>query len=495
MDMLNREDWLDLARRLDWEYSYVKEEEVFPLAVSGSPWLPHSAWQDWDEPYKTTYAQYVATQANKEDTVAAVKEVIGKLTDFQRLNVIWSNALKMHVATLPLAEFAAVIGNLRAGRFARDSAWRNAATFGALDELRHSQIPLSIFQELVQIDGQFDWIHQFFHSNDWVAIAARHLVDELLLASNPIEFAIGTNFVFETGFTNLQFIGLSSVAHYVDDKMTEKMLLSIQSDEARHSQIGGPVLDMVVAHDKEYAQYLLDKWFWRSWIFFAIITGFAMDYLTPVKARTRCFKELMHEWIEDQFCRTIEEYGLQKPWYWEQFLDALDSYHHMVYASAYTYRSSVWFDMVAQGPEERQWLRAHYPKYWDHFDAIWERVAMHWQKADVGNDFAVHGTSIVGFCNLCQVVLCGGTPLKNTVCSHQHDGKTYIFCSEPCRWIFTKELNRYAGHQDVVKRVLSGVAPGNLVAMVQHYFGLDYSMWGKDMFSGDYDWMQREDKK
>jgi toluene monooxygenase system protein A len=492
--MLNRDDWFDLARNLDWEFSYVKEEEVYPLAISGEPWLPQSAWQDWDEPYKTTYAQYVKTQAKKEDSVAAVKSVVGQLSDFQRMDVSWSNALKLHAATFALAEFAAMIGNLRAGRFARSSAWRNASTFGALDELRHSQIPLSILHELVQIDGQFDWIHQFFHSNNWVAIVGRHLVDELLLASNPIEFAIGTNFVFETGFTNVQFIGLSANAHDVSDKMMEQVLLSIQSDEARHSQIGGPVLAKVVKEDKQYAQYLLDKWFWRSWIFFSVVTGFAMDYLTPVALRKRSFKELMQEWIEDQFCRTIEAYGLAKPWYWPQFLDALDSYHHMVYASAYSYRATVWFDMVAPGPEERLWLSEHYPKYWPHFEPIWERIGERWSEADVGNDFAVHGTSIVGFCNLCQMVLSGGNPLKNSVCSHQHNGEEYIFCSEPCRWIFTQELERYAAHKDVVKRVIAGIAPGNLAAMLKQYFGLDYSMWGKDAFCGDYPWIKRKEK-
>ena len=27
---MKREDWLDLARKLDWEFSYVDEQEVFP---------------------------------------------------------------------------------------------------------------------------------------------------------------------------------------------------------------------------------------------------------------------------------------------------------------------------------------------------------------------------------------------------------------------------------------------------------------------------------
>jgi hypothetical protein len=43
----------------------------------------------------------------------------------------------------------------------------------------------------------------------------------------------------------------------------------------------------------------------------------------------------------------------------------------------------------------------------------------------------------------------------------------------------------------VIKRVLAGEAPANLVAMVRRYFGLDHDRWGKDVFAGDYPWIKR----
>src|SRR5690606_12457945 len=186
-------------------------------------------------------------------------------------------------------------------------------------------------------DRQFDWTHRFFHTDNWVAIAGRHLVDELLLTANPIEFAIGTNFVFESGFTNLQFMGLSAVAHDVGDRMFESLLRSIQTDEARHAQIGGPVLRTVMNQDPKLAQYLVDKWFWRSWLFFSVVTGFAMDYLTPLDQRRQSFREFVDEWVMTQFQRALDEYGLKRPWYWDQFESSVLRYHHMVYASAYTH--------------------------------------------------------------------------------------------------------------------------------------------------------------
>src|SRR5258706_2120885 len=464
--MLKRSQWLDAARKLDWQFSYVREEDVFPVVASGKPWLDREHWSEWDEPFRTSYAEYVKTQCAKEEALLAVREAVGKPEDFQKLPVPWRSVLKLHAATLPLAEFAAVIGNLRGVRFGRDGAWRTMATLGALDELRHTQIPLAVMHELVRIEPQFDWAHRFYHTNNWVAIAARHLVDELLLASNAIEFAIGTHFVFETGFTNLQFVALSALAHDVGDRMFEKMLGSIQSDEARHAQIGMPVLATVMKHDKDYAQYLLDKWFWRDWLLFSVVTGFSMDYLTPVEHRSQSFKEFMEEWVLDQYIRSIEGLGLKKPWYWDTFVESLDNYHHMVYASAYTYRASVWFDFVVPGPKDREWLRSKYPRTWDMYEPVWQTITKRWEESDVGNEFAVHGSAIVTFCDLCQLVLCGGTPRKNTAPTLTYQGKKYIFCSEPCRWIFEKEPGRYASHKDVVKRVLAGEAPANLLAML-----------------------------
>jgi len=99
--------------------------------------------------------------------------------------------------------------------------------------------------------------------------------------------------------------------------------------------------------------------------------------------------------------------------------------------------------------------------------------------------------AIVTFCDLCQLVLCGGTPKYNTAETLVLDGKKYIFCSKPCRWIFEREPERYKNHKDVVKRVLAGEAPANLVALLTRYFGLSFETWGKDALGGNYPWMKR----
>jgi toluene monooxygenase system protein A len=492
-ELLEREAWLDLARKLDWNFSYVQPEEVYPLEVSGRPWLPSDRWRDWDEPYRTSYGEYVEAQARKQQAIYAVRDNLAG-SEQRAIDRGFSSALKLHAATFTLAEFAAVIGNLRAARFGRDSAWRTMATFGALDELRHTQLPLSLLHDYVRADPQFDWTHRFYHSNNWVAIAARHLVDELMVYADPIELAVATNFVFETGFTNLQFMGLTQLTERMNMPLFRALLSSIQTDEARHAQIGSPVLAIIAAEDPAYAQRLLDKWFWRCFSLFAIVTGFAMDYLTPLAQRETSFKEFVGEWVLDQYLESIEAMGLQRPWYWEQFLTALDHYHHMVYVSAYTYRATTWFDFVMPGPDERAWLAEKYPASWPALAPVWARVEKRWAESDKGVDLQVHGSAIVGFCSLCQLVLCHGTPARNSAHAHSIDGESYMFCSEPCRVIFEQEKARYVGHHDLVKRVLHGDAPGNLMAMLTGYFGLTFETWGKDASGGDYPWLKRAPK-
>jgi toluene monooxygenase system protein A len=52
MTKLKREEWFDVARDLDWTYSYVDEATIFPEWLSGLGKIPRDAFKKWDEPYK-----------------------------------------------------------------------------------------------------------------------------------------------------------------------------------------------------------------------------------------------------------------------------------------------------------------------------------------------------------------------------------------------------------------------------------------------------------
>lgn len=239
------------------------------------------------------------------------------------------------------------------------------------------------------------------------------------------------------------------------------MLLSIQTDEARHAQIGHSVARTLVRHrGREYLQYLMDKMWWRSWRILVTTTGTAMDYLTPVGARTKSFKEFVEEWLVIQYMRNLEEFDLELPWFWSMFLDELDYAHHSLQLALYSTRTLLWFDEPSPSGREREWLRTKYPTWGSTYEPIWARIEDEWTRHGEAGSLSY---ALPGLCNLCQLPTVFASPDQNNACTLKHDGRTYLFCSEPCRWIFEQQTDRFAEHKTVIDRVVAHEAPSDLI--------------------------------
>ena len=57
MALLERAAWYDIARNTNWTPGYVAESELFPDVMTGDMGVPMSAWESYDEPYKTSYPE------------------------------------------------------------------------------------------------------------------------------------------------------------------------------------------------------------------------------------------------------------------------------------------------------------------------------------------------------------------------------------------------------------------------------------------------------
>ncbi len=481
--MLKRSEWLDLARQLDWTYRYVDEREAFPVEMTGEPWLPAEAWKDWDEPYKDTFREYVENQLQKDRSILAVRDAVGGIDDWKKLAPAWVGLTQLHFASVTLGEYAAGIAELRMARFGRHSAWRNTALFGGLDEMRHTQIPMSLCHSLIRQDAGYEWTHKLMFTNQWVAVGAKSLFDDLSSAANAVECITSLNQILEIAFTNLQFVALTVMADGASDPIFEKALNSIQTDESRHAQQGPATLDILVKHDKAKVQYLLDKQFWRNWRVFSIVTGPSMDYLTPVHARRHSFKEFMHEWIIDQYLKNYERFGLELPWYWDLFLEEIDHVHHGYMLGYYTFRQTMWFDWPMPKKADRQWLQAKYPHWEETYGPIWDLYTEHWNRNEGEKTLP---TAIVTLCNTCHLPCSPIRPGKNSVCTHAHGGRNYVFCSEPCRWIFQHEPERYGSGKTIIDRVFAGQAPAEYGALYRDYFEVSPNVEGHDVYGGHY---------
>ena len=73
------------------------EDELFPEAQSGALGLPLSAWEDYDEPYKISYREYVQTQREKDAGVYTVKAALARANFLDQAEPGWITIVKQHL--------------------------------------------------------------------------------------------------------------------------------------------------------------------------------------------------------------------------------------------------------------------------------------------------------------------------------------------------------------------------------------------------------------
>lgn len=471
MALLERSAWYDLARTTEWTPTYISADELFPPEMSGGEGIPDDVWGTYDEPYKVTYREYVDVQRQKDAGAYSVKAALERNDLYNKADPGWIAILKEHYAAVALVEYGAALQESRFVRWSKAPGMRNMATFGMLDEMRHGQLQLYFPHEYINKDRQFDWSHQAMWSNNWVALGARHYFDDIMMTRDAVETSIYANFAFETGFTNLQFIGLSGDAANAGDFTFSKLIQSIQSDEARHAQLGTPLLQMLIENGQvAKAQNHIDVSFWRSYRLFTILSGIPMDYYVPLDVRESSFKEFMQEWIVTQFIKSIEDLGLKKPWYWDIFLRDLDEHHHGQQLGTYSWRPTLWWNPAAGvSPEERDWLEEKYPGWNDTFGKVWDVMIDNFA---TGRDEKTIPGTLPMTCNVSQLPIVG-TPGRslhdNTLV---HEGRKYHFGSEVDKWIFEQDPARYKHHKNLIDRFLGGdIQPANLEGTLE-YMGL-----------------------
>jgi len=339
-----------------------------------------------------------------------------------------------------------------------------------MDESRHAQIQLYFPHSYCAKDRQFDWAHKAYHTNEWGAIAARHTFDDLFLARSATDIAVMLTFAFETGFTNMQFLGLAADAAEAGDYTFSSLISSIQTDESRHAQIGGPALQILIAHGrKEEAQKLVDVAIARAWRLFCLLTGTAMDYATPLEHRKQSFKEFMREWIVGQFERTLLDLGLDLPWYWDQMINEFDYQHHAYQMGIWYWRPTLWWNVAAgMTPDCRDWLEEKYPGWNDSFGQAWDVII---DNLKAGRTDLTLPETLPIVCNMSQIPICAvpgkGWNVKDHPLTYQ--GRTYHFNSEIDRWVFQQDPLRYRDHLTLVDRFLAGqIQPPNLMGALQY---------------------------
>ena len=67
-----------------------------------------------------------------------------------------------------------------------------------------------------------------------------------------------------------------------------------------------------------------------------------------------------------------------------------------------------------------------------------------------------------------------------------HGGRRYVFCSEPCKWVFEQTPEQFAGHLSIIDRLLGGIIQPPSIEGALAYMGLSPEECGVD--GDDYAW-------
>ena len=489
MANLGRLDWYDIARTTNWTPKYVLESEMFPEEMSSTFGLDVEAFEVYDEPYKTTYPEYVRVQRDKDSGVYSVKAALERSKMYENAAPGWLSVLKAHFGSIARGEYSSSSAEARMVRFGRAPGMRNMATMGMMDEIRHAQLQLFFPHQYVSKDRQFDWAFKAYDTNEWAMIAARHFFDDIMVTRGAVGVALTLTFAFESGFTNMQFLGVAADAAEAGDWTFSSLISSIQTDESRHAQIGGPLVQILVNNGKKAeAQKLVDISIWRSWKLFSVLTGPMMDYYTPLEHRKQSFKEFMEEWIVAQFERSLLELGLEKPWFWDAFLEEISEQHHGMHMGVWFWRPTVfWNPAAGVSPAEREWLEEKYPGWNDTWGHCWDQLTENLLEDREDQSLPV---TLPVVCNMCQLPInyTPGPAWKVRDYPLTFEGRDYHFCSEGCKWCFEQEPERYKGHLSLVDRFLAGqIQPPDLGGALK-YMGLSPGEMGAD--ATNYAWVE-----
>jgi len=105
MSLMKREEWYELTRTTNWTPKFVTEDELFPEEMSGARGIPMENWEDYDEPYKVTYPEYVETQREKDAGIYSVKAALSRSKFMDDVDPGWESTMKAHYGAIALQEW------------------------------------------------------------------------------------------------------------------------------------------------------------------------------------------------------------------------------------------------------------------------------------------------------------------------------------------------------------------------------------------------------
>ncbi|MCQ4079129.1 YHS domain-containing protein [Streptomyces sp. RB6PN25] len=461
-----------LTRDLDWESSYVSEEELFPHTKFEG--IKIHDWAKWEDPFRLTIDAYCKYQAEKDKRLYAVLDGFAQSQGHLTLSdARYLNAMKLFLQGVTPLEYQAHRHFGYLARHLNGPGPRFAALCQSIDELRHTQTEI---HTLSNYNKYYGGLHSWskMHDRVWYLSVPKSFFDDAISAG-PFEFLIAIGFSFEYLLTNLLFVPFMSGASFNGDLPSMTFGFSAQSDESRHMTLGLEAIKFLLEQDEgnvPIVQGWIDKWFWRGYRVTALVAGM-LDYMLPRKVMS--WKEAFELYFEEQMLgglfKDLEFYGITPPRHVEHAIAEKDLLSHQVYWTLYSFSFAAAFTTTVPEAGERAWLAEQYP---DTFNTFYKP---RWDKAqaiiDGGGRFFFQG--LPQLCQTCQIPMVFTEPGDPTTLCQRHSvyrGERFDFCSDGCKWIFDREPEKYVQAWMPVHQIYQGNCGGPSVPEVLAWYGI-----------------------
>ncbi|MFC3228464.1 hypothetical protein ACFOGJ_14565 [Marinibaculum pumilum] len=433
----------ETSRGLYWEPSYVPKEGIYPqrYAPQASRIHVHN-WDQWEDPFRMFYREYVRIQAKKETSYHAIADANQRFEAAKRIDRRWVEGMKLYMAALAQSENFSANLMTRMARFIPMPSFSQAAMYQAMDEMRHGQNDVNYMRWLNKhYDGVDDWLTWF--QRHWLFQTARTSFEHLFV-SDPFEMVIGVNGVFEAGWTNLLFVATPAVAVANGDVMFGQHQLTTQTDETRHIAIGMTGMRILLEADPRnvpVVQEWFDKWSWLLHRLVGAPTSIFIDYFG--KSKVMSYKEaFQHYYLQNYIGGLIEDLGplgLKPPRFLDLMLQENEIYSHAVWKNLFEGKQAHFHQVEAPSAEERAWFAEKYPLYGKLYEPFW-------QAHDGGDPLDVNAPPL--HCKVCQFPLMMVDAENKPMFRHRHHdgpdgGQELYFCSEACDWIYGLDPEKY----------------------------------------------------
>ena len=464
-----------LTRDLDWDPSYVTEDELYPYTKFEG--IKIHDWSKWEDPFRLTVDAYTKYQAEKDKRLYAVLDGFAQSQGHLSLtDASYLNAMKLFIQGVSPLEYQAHRHFAYLARHLNGPGPRFASLCQSLDELRHLQTEV---HTLSNYNKYYNGFHSFSHQHDrvWYLSVPKSFFDDAV-SSGPFEFLIAIGFSFEYLLTNLLFVPFMSGASFNGDLPTMTFGFSAQSDESRHMTLGLEAIKFLLEQDEANVP------FWRGYRVTALIAQM-LDYMLPRKVMS--WKEAFDLYFEQQMLGglfvDLAYYGITPPKFVEQAIEEKEILSHQVYWTLYQFSHAAAFSTSIPTDEHLEWLSANYPKFDELYRPLWEK-----EKKNVAAGGRHFARGLPELCSVCQVPMLFTEPGDpTTICQRHSDynGERFNFCSDGCQSIFDHEPEKYVQAWLPVHQIFQGNCGGPTIPDVLGWYKMTPDDGGEYLGSKD----------